>query len=184
MLMSLGLYVFQLKSAPISKIDRTTKQNWAVTQRVGKRPATQHIGPSDDTITLTGALAPEITGKDIELETLRDMMRSGKAWILTTGTGQVLGPWIILEIKETRRHLTNLGQARFIDFTLSLRRYGEDQTSELGAPIDSAPPDLRLALGNQQQATSNVPQSGPPPRPSRRPVSAERSEQQSAQVPL
>jgi phage protein U len=135
--MSLGWFVFTLKTAPFNKLKYQSKENWAKAQRFGQRPATQHIGPGDDTITLDGMIAPQITGSPKNLETLRRMKAEGKAWVLTSGTGDVLGQWFVEEIDETRTHFTNIGQAKKIEFTIKLERYGEDDTDLLGNLRDS-----------------------------------------------
>ncbi len=135
--MSLGLYVFTRTTAPFHKSKRQTKENWSTANRFGQRPANQHIGPGEESITLDGVIAPSITGGPKNLDTLRSMQSEGKAWILTSGTGDVLGQWIIESVDETRTAFTSDGQARKIEFTLSLKRYGEEDPDQLGDLVNS-----------------------------------------------
>lgn len=137
MLMSLGLFVFTLKSVPFQKIDRQTRERWAKSERFGAPAATQHIGPGDDTITLSGVLLPQLTGGPVHLETLRTMKSGGKAWILAQGDGRILGMWYIEAINETQTHFTTTGKAKKIEFTLILQRYGEEIPDMLGDLADS-----------------------------------------------
>ena len=105
----------------------------------------QNCGPGDDNITLDCTIAPQVTGPISGLDRLRQMMADGKAWILTAGSGDVMGPWVITGIDETRRHLLKDGTPRRIDFTLSLSSYPEDQPQGLGRLRDSLPtPDFSI----------------------------------------
>jgi uncharacterized protein len=131
-LMSLGLFVFSLKTAPFDKINRSTDYRWAENARFNQGAAAQFLGPGTDTITLTGQLAPQITGGSYNLDLLRIMAGTGKAWPLIDGRGFPLGYWYIESQSEDRSYLTDDGQARKIDFTLKLKRYFGKDVSNLG----------------------------------------------------
>lgn len=139
MLMSLGMFVFGLDTAPFETIKRTTAQRWARAARVGRRAAQQNLGPGEDTITLDGTLMPELTGGPETLDKLREMMAAGKAWVLTAGTGEVLGRWIVTQVEETRSKLLGNGVARKIAFALTLQAYDDDDPAALGNLMDSKP---------------------------------------------
>lgn len=138
-LMSLGLFAFQIQTAPFETLKRSTAQRWESKNRVGQGPAWQWAGQGDDTITIDGTLAPEISGGPENLDKLREMAATGKAWILTAGTGEVLGPWFIANVEESRSHLLSNGQPRKITFSLTLRRYWDDDATQLGRLMDSLP---------------------------------------------
>lgn len=139
MLMSLGMFVFGLDTAPFETIKRSTSERWSRNERVGRRAAQQHLGPGEDTITVDGALMPELTGGPENLDKLREMMAAGRAWILTAGTGEVLGRWIITQVEETRAKLLTNGVARKITFALTLQAYDDDDPAALGNLMDSKP---------------------------------------------
>ncbi|MBF0169056.1 MAG: phage tail protein [Alphaproteobacteria bacterium] len=139
MLMSLGLYVFGMNTAPFETLKRSTQSRWESQNRVGKGPAKQFLGPGDDTITIDGALALDLTGGPENLDKLREMASSGKAWILTAGTGEVLDAWFITSVDETRSHMYANGRPRLIEFAIQLTRYWDDDTSALGRLMDSLP---------------------------------------------
>ncbi|MBC7907023.1 MAG: phage tail protein [Rhodospirillaceae bacterium] len=138
-LMSLGLFAFSIQTAPFETIKRTTTQRWESKNRVGVAAANQHVGPGDDTITIDGTLAPQITGGPEHLDKLREMMASGKVWILTAGTGEVLGKWFITSVDETRTHMLGNGVPRKLAFTLTLKHYPDDDAALLGKLLDSQP---------------------------------------------
>lgn len=139
MLMSLGLFAFSLDTVPYETIKRSTKQRWVEKPRVGKGAAWQHLGPGEDTITVEGKLMPELTGGAKNLGKLREMMATGKAWILTAATGEIMGPWIIEGIDDSGSHFDRDGVARKTTFTLTLKHYWDENPSGLGKLMDSMP---------------------------------------------
>lgn len=138
-LMSLGMFAFELPTAPFETIKRSTAQRWEAKARVGKGAALQHVGPGEDTITIEGTLAPELTGGPEKLDKLREMMASGKAWILTAGTGDVLDKWVIADVQESRSHMLANGKPRKLTFSLTLKRYWDDDPTALGKVMESLP---------------------------------------------
>ena len=43
-MLSLGLFVFSIKTAPYQQLQRSNSQRWASNNRVGKPPAYQYLG--------------------------------------------------------------------------------------------------------------------------------------------
>lgn len=138
-LMALGLFTFGLKTAPFDTLRRTTSQRWASNNRVGRGPGHQWVGPGEDSITLEGVLMPELTGGTVNLDKLREMAATGKAWILVSGTGEQMGKWFIESVEESRSHHAGPGLPRRIGFTLQLKRYWGDAPEQLGALMTSNP---------------------------------------------
>ena len=121
-LMSLGLFVFHLRSAPIDTISRSTEYRFAKSDPVGAQPRYQSVGEGADTLTLDGTLYPCVTGGPLNLKILRAMAVPGEAHLLMRGDGEVMGLWVITSITETDDHLMQDGRAEKIQFTLSLER--------------------------------------------------------------
>lgn len=67
------------------------------------------------------------------------MAAQGKSWIMTAGTGEVMGSWMIESVEETRRHLYADGTPRVIEFSLSLIRDWDQGSDALGSLMDSLP---------------------------------------------
>ncbi len=138
MLLSLGLFTFSIQTAPFESIKRSTQQRWEEKARIGLVPALQWTGPGLETITIDGTLAPGVSGGPETLDKLREMASRGKAWLLTAGTGENLGPWVIAGVEEGRTHILKNGMPQKITFSLSLRRYPDD-IAQLGRLMDSRP---------------------------------------------
>ncbi len=134
-MMSLGQFAFGLSTLPYDTLRRQSAWRHPSNSRVGARPARQSVGPGDDTITLSGVLAPEFKGSARSLATLREMANSGKAWALVSGAGEVFGAWVIENLTETRTVLMDNGTARRIDFELQLAAV-DDERAEPSGGVD------------------------------------------------
>ena len=140
MLMALGMFVFGLPTLAYQELQRQTTWRHPSNSRVGGRPARQYVGPGDDTITLSGVLAPEFKGSTRTLLQLREMANSGKAWALVSGAGEVFGAWVIESLTETRTVLMDNGAPRRIEFELQLAAV-DDERAEPSGGVDPWPTD-------------------------------------------
>lgn len=140
MLMALGQFVFGLDTLAFETLRRQTAWRHPSNSRVGARPARQYVGPGDDTINLSGVLAPEFKGSARHLRTLRDMADSGKAFALVSGAGDVFGAWVIESQQETGSIFIAEGRARRIEFDIQLARV-DDSKAEGSGGVDPWPAD-------------------------------------------
>jgi phage protein U len=122
MLMSLGLFVFELPTLLYSELQRRSDWRHAASDRMGARPARQFVGPGDDLMTLSGSLMPEAAGSFASIETLRAMADAGDAYPLVEGTGVVIGQFVILALDERKSGFIDNGLARKTDFAIDLAR--------------------------------------------------------------
>ncbi|WP_318389666.1 phage tail protein [Enterobacter sp.] len=132
MMMTLGLFVFTLKTVPYQELQLQKQWRHASNGRIGKRPILQFLGPDTDTITLSGMLMPEITGGTISLLILEQMAETGKGWPLIGGDGTIYGAFVIESIFTTKSEFLQDGAARKIDFTITLKRVDESLASMMG----------------------------------------------------
>lgn len=126
-LMSLGLFVFSMATLPYTEMQRRTAARHAETERHGARPATQFLGPGEDTVTLSGSLVPGLSsngaGGDYgSLNRVREMQASGDAWPLLDGVGTQLGMFKIMNVDERQTGHVPGGLARMVEFALDLKR--------------------------------------------------------------
>lgn len=150
MMLTLGLFVFQLQTVPYQSLQRNVDYRWPSNSRVGQRPALQFLGVNEEKITLSGVLMPEITGGRMSLLVLNQMADEGKAWPLLEGTGTIYGMFVVNSISETHTEFFSDGSARSIEFSLTLTRVDESLTAMFG--------DLQTqANGLLNKASSMVP---------------------------
>lgn len=139
MLITLGQFAFGIDTLAFDKLVRSSTWRHPSNSRVGARPARQSLGPGDETLGLTGVLAPEFRGTAKSLDDLREMADQGKAWALVGGES-ILGAWVIESLQQTGTHYTPGGRPRRIEFDLKLARV-DDHLAEGGGGVDPWPDD-------------------------------------------
>ena len=131
MMMALGMFVFSLPTLAYQELQRQTEWKHVSNARVGTRDAFQFTGKGDDTITLSGWIAPELTGSLYALDALRLMANTGKSWILIQGTGRIYGAYIITSMTEGKTHLGSDGNPGRVEFAITLKCTDDDVRNAL-----------------------------------------------------
>jgi len=121
-LMTLGMFVFGMDTAPYSDFTRSIAWRHEGNDRFMARPAAQFTGPGDDTVAIAGRLVPEIAGTYAALDRLVEMGDTGGNWPLMDGLGRVLGFFRIEHIQLAHQNVMAGGLPRAIDFTIDLKR--------------------------------------------------------------
>ncbi|MBF5003381.1 phage tail protein [Diaphorobacter caeni] len=132
MMAALGQFTFALSTLAFTEMRRSSAFRHASNSRVGARPGLQYVGPGDETISLTGLLAPEFMGDRLAIERLRDMATKGSAYALVNGAGESFGAWVIESVDETGSIFIREGVARRTEFTLNLKRADDAQADPAG----------------------------------------------------
>lgn len=138
MMMALGTFVFSLPQLAYQQLQHATAWRHASSERVGARAAHQYLGPGEETIELSGLVAPELTGDPASLGLLRDLASEGRPLSLVDGTGVVHGAFVITSINTTRTLFFADGAARRIEFQLALLRVDDDAMAEASNPASQA----------------------------------------------
>lgn len=126
MLMSLGMFAFEIGTLPYQELQRRTDWRHASTSRVGVRAARQFLGPGEDRISLSGWIAPEFAGDPVSLETLRELGDQGEALPLVDGRGNVFGAFVIVGVDERQGYFVENGAPRRIEFNIELEHVDDD----------------------------------------------------------
>lgn len=137
MLMCLGTFVFGLTTLPYQQLQRQAAWRHAASDRIGARAAHQFLGVGEETVTLSGWIAPELAGSLLSLDALRDMADAGQPQALVDGTGQVHGAFVITGLDQTQTLFYPDGTPRRVEFQLALRRVAEDTMAGPGASAKS-----------------------------------------------
>ncbi|WP_336933329.1 phage tail protein [Acinetobacter bereziniae] len=119
MMMILGMFPFSIPTAAYQQLQRSTNWRHPSNSRVGDMPAYQFLGRGEDTISLEGSIVPEF-GSQMSITALRTMGDTGKAFPLISGTGKVLGLYLINDLQETQTIFFKNGLPRKIEFSLKL----------------------------------------------------------------
>jgi len=132
MMMTLGLFVFMLRTVPYQELQYQRSWRFPSNSRVGVRPSLQFLGPDNDTLTLSGVLLPEITGGRLSLFALEQIAELGRAWPLIEGSGTIYGMFL----SQTKAEFFSSGVCRRIEFTLTLKRTDESLGEMFGSLSD------------------------------------------------
>ena len=125
-MLALGDFRFEIGTAAYQSLQREHSYEWAVQDRLGRVGASQFTGRKPGTITLNGIIYPAFRGGLGQVQTMRDAAQNGEPLRLVSGTGKILGKWVITQVGETGKTFTDDGRPRRIDFTITLQEYGED----------------------------------------------------------
>lgn len=120
-MLSLGSYQFSINTAAYQELMRSTSYRWPSQERFGQHAARQFTGPGEDSMTLTGVVYPEWRGGVGQLNELRTLASSGEPLLLVSGTGDVLGRWVIEKIDERQSIFSGEGVARRQGFTMNIQ---------------------------------------------------------------
>jgi|Laugresu1bdmlbsd_1035121.scaffolds.fasta_scaffold01792_2 phage protein U len=134
-LFQLGSFQFDLPNGVPQTMERTAEYRWELQDRLLREPAAQFVGPGSQQIELAGVLYPGFSGRQSTLETLRELAAQGQPQMLTDGAGRVFGRWAIRGLREGRGLFAPGGNARQIDFSVTLVRYGEDNPGQAASPL-------------------------------------------------
>ena len=126
-MLTFGTVRFSVTEAAYQALRRATQFRLPQLQHVGARPGYHFTGPGEESIALAGVIMPTYRGRPGVLDDLRGL--GGRPHVLTAGTGESLGRWILAEVTEERSGFFNTGQARKIAFTARLLR---DEDAESG----------------------------------------------------
>ena len=129
MMMILGSYRFCLRNAAYQTLKRTTEYDWQEQRRIGAGPALQHVGQSADAMELEGVIYPHFRGGLRQAALMRAEAGLGVPMFLISGNGTAFGRWCILSVAETQSFFMKDGGPRKIEFSLSLKKYGETQAA-------------------------------------------------------
>lgn len=155
-MMRLGGFTFGLSTAAYQELQRQVEYKWASLERFGQMDAKQYTGPGDDSITLNGVVFPEFRGGTGQLDRLRALGASGQPQTLVSGSGKVMGRWIIETVTEGQSIFASGGVPRRQEFTVAVKKFDDGLIAELVK--DAAPKDAAAAAGTLETAKSSATQ--------------------------
>ncbi len=126
MMMILGVYRFAISTASYQTLKRQSEYRWQEVNRIGANPALQFTGFGVETIELDGVIYPHFKGGLRQVTLMRAEAGLGKPLILISGNGFAFGRWCITKISENQSVFMKDGAPRKIEFSIDLKRYGED----------------------------------------------------------
>ncbi|RDH45819.1 phage tail protein [Zooshikella ganghwensis] len=124
-LLKLGPFTFSIETAAFNQLQRAWSFDWSEQKRLGTIPQLQYTGEGQQTINLSGSVFPGQYGAIDTVAQMAQLGRQGRPLLLIAGTGDLLNYWSITNVEQTNSYLDQYGQPRKIDFSLSIRYYGD-----------------------------------------------------------
>jgi uncharacterized protein len=121
-LMAFGPFAFGMQTATYDELRRQMQFKHGAAVRVGERDSYQFLGAGEEIITLSGTVAPGVTGTLASITQLETMGQGGQAYVLVDGAGYVYGVYFIDRIETTQKYLFDDGTPRRMDFSVTLYR--------------------------------------------------------------
>lgn len=124
-MMRLGGFKFGINTAAYQELTRSSAYKWGRQDVFSKLDNLQFLGPGQDTITLNGVIYPDFKGGTQQLEILRLLALAGLPYLMVSGTGKILGMWVIDQIEEGQGVFAAYGVPRKQEFTLNLSKFSD-----------------------------------------------------------
>jgi phage protein U len=124
-MMTLGDFQFGIATAAYQELARVTEWRWPAQERFMQGQALQYVGPGGDTIALPGVIYPEYRGGLGQLDAIRALANQGQAMTMVSGTGTVMGRWVVERLEDKGTIFSLDGLPRKQEFVLGLRKFDE-----------------------------------------------------------
>jgi phage protein U len=133
MLMALGFFIFELRTAAFGTLHKTYEYRWTSTDIVSNPPMLQAMGKGASKADLEGVVYPDQAVPTIlfsnPIEALQEIANMQEPMLMVDGTGVIHGLWAIKQISETQSYFDKFGNPKKIEFKLALEKYNEEEFS-------------------------------------------------------
>ncbi|NII74836.1 hypothetical protein FHW84_003432 [Dyella sp. SG562] len=138
-LMAFGPFVFGMRTAAYEELQRQMQFKHAANARLGKRDAYQIVSPGTEMLTLSGVVAPEVSGTLASITQLETMGSEGRAYVLVDGAGHIYGVYFIDSLQTTQSAIHSDGTPRKVAFSLTLCRSDDEPADESSDDLAGGP---------------------------------------------
>lgn len=152
-MMTLGEFQFSITTAAYQELTRTREWRWPTQERFMQNQALQFVGPGGDTISLPGVIYPEYRGGLGQVEAMAALADKGMPLDMISGTGVVLGRWVIERLEEKHSTFAVQGVGRKQEFTLGLRKFAPPSAgagAAFSAPAAAVPTSTATPAASAQ----------------------------------
>lgn len=118
----LGGFKFSIASAAVQEWSRSTSYRWAAQERFGKVDALQFTGYGPERWTLPCIVFPDWQGIRSTYQIIA-VAPENKPLKLISAMGNVIGQYVIESIEETQSNFKPDGNARRLEFVMTIRAF-------------------------------------------------------------
>lgn len=135
-MMTLGDFNFNIDDATYQSLQRTLSWRWVEQPRFGQRDSLQYTGKATPILSFSGEVYTDNTrlaatpGKMVVgMQPVKQLGRIGETQtpqILISGTGEILGYWVVTEFSDTADRFLMAGMPKHQLFTMTIKFYGDN----------------------------------------------------------
>ena len=156
-MLTFGTVGFTVTAAAYQALRRATRYRLPAHELIGGQVAYQFTGRGEDRVTLSGTIMPTYRGRIGALDDLRALGDAGESRLLTSGTGESFGRWVLEEVGEEHSALFSDGAPRMVTFSVQLK-HDEDAPSGRQGQLETAAAetgDTNAVLDAMRTAVAN-----------------------------
>ncbi len=128
-MLKLGELKFEIATATYATLQRQWRFNWSSKNRLLNTPVWHFSGQGVQSISLEGTTYPGSAGVLSFFNNITTTAQAGKPLLMVSGTGEILGYWLIKEVTQKDSVFAAGGLPRKVKFTLKLNYYGENSNA-------------------------------------------------------
>ncbi|AYN26400.1 phage tail protein [Buttiauxella sp. 3AFRM03] len=135
-MMTLGDFNFNIDDATYQSIQRSLSWRWVEQQRFGQRDSLQYTGKSTPVISFSGEvytdnrrISPQLSKMFVGTQPVNELSLLGDVAtpkLLISGTGEILGYWVVSEFSDTADRFLMAGIPKHQQFTMTIKYYGDN----------------------------------------------------------
>ncbi|WP_105403420.1 phage tail protein [Neorhizobium sp. T7_12] len=129
--MALGPYAFEAIGFGYDGMSRKVQTPWAEVKVAQTLDQMQWVGPTSEEVSIKGVLFPAQNGGQSSLDGIIAAANAGQVLMLVSGDatlGTIHGRFTIQSVDEDKSFFTAYGEARRNSYTITLKRYGQNDS--------------------------------------------------------
>lgn len=135
-MLTLGDFHFSVDEVAYQSIQRASTWRWAEQQRLGQTDLLQYTGKGASSISFDGEVYTDRQRTALRLDRmyigtkplkqLSELGDTQEPILLVSGTGEILGYWVVTDFNETADKFLQAGIARHQKFSMTIKYYGDN----------------------------------------------------------
>jgi len=131
MLLSIGPLVFDIAPFNAREIRHQAAEDFARHDVIGAMRPHEHLGPGDESWSISAVLFPEKFGALSSLDVLHGIRKGAVPQLMVRGDGAVLGFVLVTAVSETSTYLDAGGVGRMIEVEITVEASAQPSAANL-----------------------------------------------------
>ena len=119
-LMAWGPFQFETGAAAYEELRHRASARWEKHAIIGRRPAGQHLGPGEESVSLRGTIYPDVTGAGsaATVNALLAAAQQAQVYTLLSADGTIIGPFRLEKAESTGSFIDPAGAPQKLTYDL------------------------------------------------------------------